>query len=135
MRSLCAISAFLLLLTGCGEGFEKKVVGKWRIDMSRSKPDFSNLPPDQRPVVEKTFEDVTLELKADKTFVFKMAMPLSGTWSMSGSTLALKTGNSPDLANTSGDSLHFQVNSDDQTLTTTELDPQAKETIVLARAD
>ena len=81
LRATLLVALFALMLGGCANR-ESKLTGQWKMDtaaMSANMPK-GNTPQEQ--MVKQMFENVTLDLKKDKTFAMKMMMEFSGNWKL-----------------------------------------------------
>lgn len=74
------------LLGGCAGNRESQLVGQWKMDSSALT---AQIPAGKTPqekmrmeMAKKVFENVTLDLKEDKTFAMKMMMEFSGNWKL-----------------------------------------------------
>ena len=74
------------LLGGCAGNRESQLVGQWKMDSSAMA---ANMPAGKTPqekmsmeMAKKMFENVTLDLKEDKTFAMTMMMEFSGNWKL-----------------------------------------------------
>ncbi len=89
MRSLRATMALaiiaFMIMGGCANR-ESKLIGQWKMDtaaMTAQMP--AGKTPQEKMGVEmakKMFENVTLDLKQDKTFAMNMMMEFSGDWKL-----------------------------------------------------
>ena len=86
LRATLLLSVFaLIMLTGCASR-ESKLIGNWKMDASAMS---ANMPKGKTPqeqmgmeMAKKMFENVTLDLKQDKTFAMNMMMEFSGDWKL-----------------------------------------------------
>ncbi len=80
--------ALLLLVVGCSSNLEQKLVGKYKgeigMDPKSEKDDMA------AAFAKALLGNLSLELKADKTFSMSIMVPVEGTWSVSGDRLLLK---------------------------------------------
>lgn len=84
------LTALLALLTcfflvGCHKGGD--IVGKWTGAIT---PPAGKANDPGAEMAKKMLGDISLELKADKTYNMTMIFPIEGTWEQSGSTVTLK---------------------------------------------
>ncbi len=73
-------------LSGCGGNRESKLIGAWKMDAAAMS---ANMPAGKTPqekmgmeMAKKMFENVTLDLKEDKTFTMNMMMEFGGDWKL-----------------------------------------------------
>ena len=126
-----------MLLAGCGEGLEKKVVGTWTVDASKTVMAGSDSKdPAMQLMLRELMKTITLNVKADKTFEMQVIMPVKGTWSASGNKLIL----TPELAkgqtvSFGGKStMEFVVDADGTSMSATFDDPKTRGTLVMVKA-
>ena len=133
-RSLSAtlmLAIFALMLGGCAGSRESQLIGNWKMDSSAMS---ANMPEGKTPqekmgmeMAKKMFENVTLDLKEDKTFAMNMMMEFSGDWKLdeSANTLTLnmtKMGNMdlskmPNANKAAQKPMVLNVSADNKTLT------------------
>ncbi|MBN9503233.1 MAG: hypothetical protein J0H02_15765 [Armatimonadetes bacterium] len=134
MKVLCVMLMLLPLLVGCGGSLEKKVVGSWKADISKS--DFSNAGKTEadKKMAEEIMKTVTLELKEDKSFELVIMFPLKGTWSLNGNKLSLKPAEGEKASFGGKDSMDFEVDSSGSVLTFTSPDPKMPGKLALVKS-
>lgn len=78
------IALSCLLLAGCNKGTD--VTGKWTGAVT---PPAGKENDPAAAMAKKMLGDISLELKADKTYSMTMMFAIEGTWTQSGSTVTL----------------------------------------------
>ena len=85
LNATLVLATFALMLGGCASR-ESKIIGQWKMDASAMA---SSLPQGKTPqeqmgmeMAKKMFENMTLDLKEDKTFALNMMMEFSGDWKL-----------------------------------------------------
>lgn len=86
LRATMLLAVFALMLGGCAGNREAKLTGQWKMDaaaMAASMPQ-GKTPQEQMglEMAKKMFENITLDLKEDKTFAMNMMMEFSGDWKL-----------------------------------------------------
>lgn len=135
MRSLRAyllLTIFaLMMLGGCAGNRESQLIGNWKMDASALA---ANMPKGKTPqeqmgmeMAKKMFENVTLDLKEDKTFAMNMMMEFSGDWKLdeSANTITLNMtkmagvdiGKTPNADKMAQKPLVLNISADNKTLT------------------
>ena len=73
-------------MSGCAGNRESQLVGQWKMDSTAFA---ANMPKGKTPqeqmgmeMAKKMFENITLDLKKDKTFAMNMMMEFSGDWKL-----------------------------------------------------
>jgi hypothetical protein len=120
MKTFAAFSCFLmcLLVLGC-KGGSNDVVGKWKgaAEIPAGQADDA-----AAKMAKQMLGDISLELKADKTFVMTMMFPFEGTWTQSGSSVTMTvTKMMGKEAKGSEKPLVLTVSSDGQTMTAADM--------------
>ena len=71
-------------MSGCAGNRESQLVGQWKMDSTAFA---ANMPKGKTPqeqmgmeMAKKMFENITLDLKKDKTFAMNMMMEFGGDW-------------------------------------------------------
>lgn len=90
LRATPVLAIFaVILLGGCAGNREAQLVGQWKMDSSAMT---ANMPAGKTPqekmsmeMAKKMFENVTLDLKEDKTFAMNMMMEFGGNWALNDS--------------------------------------------------
>ncbi len=91
IQKMLQLRAYLLLtiiavtmMSGCAGNREAQLVGQWKMDSTKFA---ANMPKGKTPqeqmgmdMAKKMLENVTLDLKQDKTFAMNMMMEFSGDW-------------------------------------------------------
>ena len=121
------------LLSGCAGNRESQLIGQWKMDSSALT---ANMPAGKTPqekmsmeMAKKMFENVTLDLKEDKTFAMKMMMEFSGNWKLdeSANTVTLNMtkmagvdiSKMPNANKSAQKPMVLQIGADNKTLTMT----------------
>ena len=76
----------ILMMVGCGKNREAQLVGKWKADTSSLTPPSTNANDPQAKAMAEMMKgmmgNMSIDLKADKTFEMNMMMAFSGTWAV-----------------------------------------------------
>ncbi len=108
MKTLAALLLTLLILVGCGESLEKKLIGTWKVDISKTVVDQD---PEKTPLQRQTDESIlkatSVTLKSDKTFEMEFVLGFSGMWDLKGDLLTL----TPVASEDNRPNLVFQMDS------------------------
>ena len=85
-RACLVLAIFAMTMSGCAANRESQLVGQWKMDSTAFT---SAMPKGKTPqeqmgmdMAKKMFENVTLDLKKDKTFAMNMMMEFSGNWAI-----------------------------------------------------
>lgn len=85
LRATLLLAIFALMLGGCANR-ESKLIGQWKMDASAMS---ANMPAGKTSqekmgmeMAKKMFENITLDLKEDKTFAMNMMMEFGGDWKL-----------------------------------------------------
>lgn len=85
-RACFLLAIFAVIMSGCAGSRESQLVGQWKMDSTAFT---SSMPKGKTPqeqmgmdMAKKMFENVTLDLKQDKTFAMNMMMEFSGNWTL-----------------------------------------------------
>ena len=86
-RAYILLAIIAVMMTGgCAGSRESKLIGQWKMDASAMS---ANMPKGKTPqeqmgmeMAKKMFENVTLDLKQDKTFTMNMMMEFAGDWKL-----------------------------------------------------
>ena len=94
-RAVLALAVVALMTIGGCANRESKLVGQWKMDSSAIPPIPEGKTSQEKMGMEmakKMFENITLDLKEDKTFVMDMMMKFSGNWKLddAANTVTLK---------------------------------------------
>ena len=86
LRATLVLAIFAVMMSGCAGNRESQLLGQWKMDASAMS---ANMPKGKTPqeqmgmdMAKKMFENVTLDLKEDKTFAMNMMMEFSGDWKL-----------------------------------------------------
>lgn len=86
LRATLVLAILAVMMSGCAGSRESQLVGQWKMDSAAMS---ANMPKGKTPqeqmgmdMAKKMFENVTLDLKQDKTFAMNMMMEFSGDWKL-----------------------------------------------------
>ena len=87
LRAYLLLTIFaVMMMSGCAGNRESQLVGQWKMDSTAFA---ANMPKGKTPqeqmsmdMAKKMFENVTLDLKKDKTFAMNMMMEFGGNWTI-----------------------------------------------------
>lgn len=139
MKLLLPGLLLIACLAGCaGKSLEEKVVGGWKVDMTRTEMSGEKVKDEKdKAQMEELLKTVTINLKPDKTFTMEFLMSFKGTWALEGNKVIL----SPDaeggtLTFAGGKkTMDFEADAEATSLTFTAETPEMKGKMVLVRSD
>jgi len=135
MKAFYAVLLAALVVAGCGGGLEKKVVGSWKIDSAKSDLGTSKMKSDaEKKMAEAMASQMTLELKADKTFTLTFIMPLNGTWALTGSKVVLTPDKGAKASFGGKDTMDLDVDSSGSSMSFDSPDPAKPGKLVFVKS-
>jgi len=138
MRTLAALLLSAICLSGCAEGLEKKIIGPWKSDMSRTTITGNAVKDDDaRKTVTDVVRSITLEIKDDKSFEMKVLMVVKGKWALNGNKLLLTADTTKGDSFTFGgrNPMEFTLDPSGASMSMTSADADTGGTLTLVRAD
>lgn len=137
MKLLLPGLAVIAMLTGCaGESLDKKVLGKWTVDMTKTEMSGERMKKEEdKKMMTDLLKTVTLDLKEDKKFEMEFLLTLKGTWALQGNKVIL----TPDAAGGSisfaggKKTMDFEANSAGTEMTLAAETPDMKGKLVLVK--
>lgn len=90
MKIFAALLLSLFVLAGCGGGLEKKVVGSWKVDTTKSSISGDKIKSEEEKKMAMAMMGAfALEVKEDKSFTMTVVFPINGKWTLAGNKLTL----------------------------------------------
>jgi len=136
MKAFCAIVLAVFVLAGCKGGLEKEVVGTWKADAAKSELGPATASESDKKMAEAMLSQMSLEIKADKTFTLTFIMPLNGTWALTDNKLVLtpekKAGSTTSFGGK--DTMDFDIDSSGKSMSFTSSDPKQPGKLVMTKS-
>lgn len=85
LRAILMLAIFAIVMGGCAGSRESQLIGQWKMDASAMPAMPAGKTPQEKmgmDMAKKMFENMTLDLKEDKTFTMNMMMEFSGDWKL-----------------------------------------------------
>ena len=138
MKILAALLLSVFVLAGCGESLEKKLVGNWEVDTSKTEISGDQVKGDaEKQMAMALMKTIALDIKSDKSFDMKVMFPIKGKWELSGNKLTLtpelKEGETMSFGGKS--TMEFELDSTGSTMSSKMEEGGMKGNLVMVKVD